>query len=64
MNKLDEVCDLEQIRMALAALDVKGTNKTISIAMTIVSVAKDCVRRGQPLDATLLLQHAQWEGKY
>jgi len=59
MNKLDEIHNLEQIRHAFSFLDLKGTDETVTMAMTIVAIAEDCVRRGQPLEATLLVQHAR-----
>ena len=59
MRKLSEIKNLEQIRQAISCLDLKGTDETVTLAMTIVSVAEDFLRKGQPLDACLLLQHAQ-----
>ena len=59
MNKSGEIHNLEQIRHALSFLDLKGTDETVTMAMTIVAVAEDFVRRGQPLEAALLVQHAR-----
>jgi len=59
MSKLNEIRNLEQIRHALSFLDLKGTDEKVTMAMTIVAVAEDFVRRGQPLEAARLLQYAQ-----
>ena len=59
MDTLSELRNLEHIRHALSTLDLKGTDETVTMAMTIVSVAKDFVRRGQPLETALLLKHAR-----
>ena len=55
MNKQDETHNLEQINQALSFLDLKGTDSAVTMAMTIVSVATDFVRRGQLFEASLLL---------
>ena len=59
MSTLTEIRNLEHIRHALSFLDLKGTDETVTMAMTIVSVAEDFVRRGQPLETALLLKHAK-----
>ena len=58
MSKLDEAHHLEQIRQAISFLDLKGTNETVTKAMTIVALAEDFVRQGKPLEASLLFRCA------
>ena len=59
MSKQEEIHNLQQIKNALSFLDLKGTDETVTMAMTIVSVAEGFVRRGQPFDAPLLLRYAE-----
>ena len=58
MNKLNELHNLNQIWQAISMLDSRGTDATVTMAMTIVSIAKDFVQRGEPLEASLLLRCA------
>ena len=59
MHKQNEIHNLEQIRHALSFLDLKGTNETLTRAMSIVAVAEDCIRRGETLEASCLIRYAQ-----
>ena len=59
MNKLSEINNLNQIWQAISQLDLKGANGTVTMVMTIVSIAKDFIQRGEPFDASILLRHAQ-----
>jgi len=59
MKKSDEIYNLNQIWQALSFLDLKGTNETVTMAMTIVSIAKDLIQRGEPVEASILLRYAQ-----
>ena len=58
MSTLKEIHALEQIRHALSFLDSKGTDETVTMAMTIVFVAENFVRKEKPLDASILWQCA------
>jgi hypothetical protein len=55
MHNAKELEDLEQIKTAISQLDLKGTNETVTKAMTIVSVAADRVNKGQLINAFALL---------
>lgn len=57
MSVLSEIRDLEQIRAALSSLDIKGTNETVTQAMTIIAVAEKLVQKRKPFDASSLLSH-------
>lgn len=52
-----EIDDLEQVRAALSALDLKGSDKSVTKAMTIVAIAKDFVCAEKTFTARDLLSH-------
>ena len=56
MHNEKEVADLEQIKAAISQIDLKGTNETVTRAMTIVSIAADLVGKGQPVHDFVLLE--------
>jgi len=59
MSIASEIRNLEQIRHALLSLDAKGTDETVTMAMTIVCIAQDFVQKGLPVKTSALLQHAK-----
>jgi hypothetical protein len=56
MHNAKELEALEQIKAAICQLDPKGTNTTVTKAMTIVSVAAELVTKGLPINAFVLLK--------
>jgi len=59
MSKSDEIRNLAKIRHALSFLDLKGTDETVTMAMTIVAVAEDFVKHSEAFDASRLLRYAE-----
>lgn len=47
MHNAKELENLEQIKTAISQLDPKGTNETVTRAMTIVSIAAELIGKGQ-----------------
>lgn len=55
MYNVNELDDLEQIKAALSQLDLKGTDDTVTQAMTVVSLAAELVVKGRAVKAEVLL---------
>lgn len=55
MYNVNELDDLEQIKAALSQLDLKGTDDTVTQAMTVVSLAAELVVKDRAVKADVLL---------
>jgi len=63
MHNMNELADLEQIKVAISQLDSRGTNETVTQAMTIVSLAAEHVVKGLAVKADVLLDEMKMRGQ-